>query len=60
MVSLGEIRLQSMKIREAKVLFDKLFALDPEGKHPAANRGRQLVRNFYQKLSQAQKEPTKP
>jgi len=51
LVALGEIKLKSLNIQEAVPLFEQLFALDPDGEHPAANRGRKLVQEHYQKLS---------
>ena len=51
LVALGEIKLKSLNLSEAVPLFEKLFALDPDGEHPAANRGRRLVQEHYQKLS---------
>ena len=51
LVALGEIKLKALNIAEAVPLFEKLFAQDPEGEHPAANRGRRLVQDHYQKLS---------
>jgi predicted Zn-dependent protease len=50
LVALGEIKLKALKITEAIPLFEKLFALDPEGKHPAANRGREVVKMYYTKM----------
>ncbi len=52
LVALAEIKLKALKLDEAIPLFERLFAMDPGGKHPAANRGRQLVRAFHDKLSQ--------
>ena len=51
LVALGELRLKGLKIVDAVPLFEKLFELDPGGKHPAANRGRKLVQDYYEKLS---------
>ena len=51
LVALGELRLKGLKIAEAVPLFEKLFEMDPEGEHPAANRGRKLVQDYYEKLS---------
>lgn len=52
LVSLGELKLNALKIDEAIALFGKLFAADPERKHPAANRGRKLVAEAHARLSQ--------
>ena len=52
LVALGELRLKGLKIAEAVPLFEKLFQLDPDGEHPAANRGRKLVQDYYEKISQ--------
>lgn len=52
LVALGELRLKSLQILEAAPLFEKLFEMDPEGEHPAANRGRKLVQDYYEKLSE--------
>jgi len=51
LVALGEMRLQSLQLEAAAPFFERLFALDPEGQHPAANRGRQLVQDFHSKFS---------
>jgi len=51
LVALGELRLKGLKISEAVPLFEKLFEMDPDGEHPAANRGRKLVQDYYEKLS---------
>ena len=50
-VALAEIKLKSFKISECLPLFEQLFQLDPEGTHPAANRGRQLVQDYYGRLA---------
>jgi predicted Zn-dependent protease len=52
LVGLGEFLLEEMRIDEAAPFFEKLFALDPTGVHPAANRGRQLVQEFYKAMNQ--------
>jgi predicted Zn-dependent protease len=49
-VALAEIRLKALQLDSAIELFEQLFALDPERTHPAANRGRQLVRRFHDLL----------
>ncbi len=54
LVALGEIKLKALKIPEAIPLFERLFELDPDGMHPAANRGRELVQTYYQKLASAE------
>ncbi len=51
LVALGEIKLKSLKLEEAVPLFEALFALDPAGEMAAANRGRELVREYYRKLA---------
>jgi tetratricopeptide (TPR) repeat protein len=50
LVALGEIKLKALKIKEAIPLFERLFDMDPDGKHPAANRGRDVVKSFYAKM----------
>ena len=52
LVALGEMKLKTLKLSEAVPLFEKLFAMDPKGEHPACNRGRQLVKDHYQMLMQ--------
>jgi len=53
LVALGEIKLKTLNLAEAIPLFERLFALDPDSSHPAANRGRQLVKSYYEKMSQS-------
>ncbi len=53
LVALGEIKLKALKLGEAIAVFEQLFALDPKGLHPAANRGRKLVREYHHKLVSA-------
>lgn len=50
-VALGEIMLRTLRIEEAVPLFEELFSKDPQGLHPAANRGRHIVQTFYAQLS---------
>jgi tetratricopeptide (TPR) repeat protein len=51
LVALGELLLKGLKLDEAVPLFEKLFEADPDGEHPAANRGRKLVQDYYKKMS---------
>lgn len=51
LVALGEIKLRAFKLDEALPLFERLFAMDPNGTLPPANRGRQLVRDFHRRMS---------
>ena len=51
LVALGELHLKGLRFSEAVPLFERLFSLDPDGNHPAANRGRKLVQDYYQKMS---------
>ena len=51
LVALGELKLRALDLPAAVPLFEKLFALDPDGTHPAANRGRGLVQDYHTKLS---------
>ncbi len=53
-VALGEIKLLAMQLDQALPLFERLFAMDPKGQHPAANRGRQLVRELHRKMGSSQ------
>ncbi|MBI5511816.1 MAG: hypothetical protein HY903_23925 [Deltaproteobacteria bacterium] len=53
LVALAELKLKALKLADAIPLFEKLFAADPAGTHPAANRGRQLVRAYHDKISRA-------
>ena len=50
LAAVAEIALDALRWDDAKRHLEKLFALDPEGKHPAANRGRlileQAIRRF--------------
>ena len=50
LATLGELKLKSLQIEAAAPYLEKLFALDPKGQHPAANRARQLVLEYYKKL----------
>jgi Tfp pilus assembly protein PilF len=52
LVGFGEFLLEEMRIDEAAPFFERLFALDPTGTNPAANRGRQLVQEFYDAMKQ--------
>jgi len=47
LIALGELKLNAGNVDSAVLVFERLFELDPEGKHPAANRGRELVQQFY-------------
>ena len=51
LVALGELHLKGLRFNEAVPLFERLFELDPKSEHPAANRGRKLVQDYYQKMS---------
>ena len=53
LVALAEIKLKALKVEDAISLLERLFALDPERSHPAANRGRQQVREFHARLAKA-------
>jgi len=50
LVALGEIKLKALNLDEAIPLFERLFALDPDGTLPPANRGRELVKEAYARL----------
>lgn len=50
LVGLAELRLRAGKLLAALPLFEQLFAADPKGTHPAANRGRQVLREFHRRL----------
>ena len=50
LVALGEIKLKTLELAAAIPLFERLFATDPNGEHPAANRGRQIVREYHDRL----------
>jgi hypothetical protein len=50
LVALGELKLKTLEIGAAVPLFEKLFAADPNGEHPAANRGRHIVRQYHDRL----------
>ena len=41
--ALAEIALDALRIDDARVHFERLFALDPDGAHPAANRARRVL-----------------
>lgn len=51
LVALGELKLRSLDLQEAVAYFEKLFALKDSATHPAAQRGRELVREYHQRLS---------
>jgi len=51
LVALGEIKLKALKLEEAVPLFERLFDLDPAGELAPANRGRELVKSAYARLS---------
>lgn len=53
LVALGELKLKSLRVAEALPVFRRLFELDPEGDHPAANRGRYLLQQCTEQLRQA-------
>ncbi len=50
LVALGEIALDALRIEDAKPYFEQLFALDKEGRHPAANRGRVILKQALERL----------
>lgn len=50
LVALTELKLRGLKLTEALPYLEKLLKLDPDGKHPAVNRGRKLAAEFYEKL----------
>ena len=50
LVNLAEIKLRSLQFSAATALLHRLFALDPDKKHPAANRGRWLLQEMAGKL----------
>ncbi len=47
LVALGELKLKAGDLAGALPYFDKLFLLDPKSQHPAANRGRALIKEFH-------------
>lgn len=51
LVGLAELRLNALQFGEAVALLSKLFAMDPDGKHPAANRGRELVDRAHARMN---------
>lgn len=51
-VALAEIKLKALKLDEAIPLFEQLFAADPNGTHPAANRGREVLKAFHAKMAE--------
>lgn len=55
LVALGELKLKSYKLQDAIPLFERLFAMDPNGEHPAANRGRELVHQAHATLAGARR-----
>jgi cytochrome c-type biogenesis protein CcmH/NrfG len=59
LIALAELKLKVLKIAEAVPLFNALFAMDPEGKHPAANRGREALRAYYELLAKAREQKQK-
>ena len=50
LVGLAEIALDAMRIDEGVALLERLFALDPDGRHPAVNRGRQVLHRTHARL----------
>jgi Tfp pilus assembly protein PilF len=50
LVALAEIALDALRWEDAKPLFERLFALDPDGTHPAANRGRRILAAAKERL----------
>ncbi len=56
LVALGELRLKAYDIKGALPLFERLFALDPHAQHPAANRGRAIIKAFHREVA-ARKKP---
>ncbi len=53
LVALGEIKLKTLELADAIPIFERLFAADPNGEHPAANRGRQIVREYHDRLKKS-------
>jgi Tfp pilus assembly protein PilF len=41
--ALAEIALDALRMDDARTHFERLFVLDPEGEHPAANRARRVL-----------------
>ena len=50
LVALGELKLRALELEAAVNIFEELFALPDIQKHPAAERGRELIHAYYQKL----------
>jgi predicted Zn-dependent protease len=44
LAALAEIALDALRWKEAKAYLKRLFDQDPDGKHPAANRGRFILK----------------
>jgi Flp pilus assembly protein TadD len=51
LVALAEIALDALRWDDAKPLFERLFAIDPDGRDPAANRGRQILAQAKARLA---------
>lgn len=50
LVALGELKLRALELEAAVRVFEELFALPNIQEHPAAERGRELIHTYYQKL----------
>lgn len=53
LVALAELALDALRWADALPYLQHLFGLDPEGEHPAANRGRQLLLEARHRLAHA-------
>ena len=50
LVALGELKLRSLQLEAAVMLFKQLFEHVDHQTHPAAIRAHQLLRDYYQRL----------
>lgn len=59
LVALAEIALDAVRWNDAKLYLARLFELDPDGIHPAGNRGRKILQEGIQRF-QKTKERSYP
>ncbi len=50
LVALGELKLRTLQLGDVATYFEPLFESDPDCQNPAANRGRRVLLDFYERL----------